>query len=568
MICFISWYGRYLAEKHDRLVWATETKARLLLSLTTDMIVKQVGSVGEIEPSKDFAEVFGPGDKHKLKISEICWSIEEVKRADEFFLQSLKDPTPQKISLTLRGAQNTKVDCNLIKVDDMVGIQITDTHVGEDPTFENLSEALDVPAEGAARNLAEGNNMLLELRMDDIFTRSRDSLESHEPLLDGLQAEAMSILSAQSKQSKVFSSISRVSLTTPQSVKSASVPVRTSLSNNGRGLQISLDWDTLTKAMVKKDLAANAWAELNIKYSELTFSMCLGQGGYGVVHSGSYRSCPVAIKTLSRYSGSSRTRAARSVELIRREVGILLGVHHPYVLLACGWADDPEGNICVVTELCGGGSAAQRIHVSKDMTRSAAVVISKQVACALDFLHYNGIEHRDIKPANVLLMTTSLAQPHSKLADFGMGRFASGVHTPNVGTTGYGAPEVNSTDYGTAADIYSFGLFFYEMITWQRPYSREQLVACYREMSLTSGTDASDDGAELQAEELFEALTYAKSKGYLPDMDLMDKTPTFKEVVLACCELNFVDRPSSSELCWHFENLKLDPDEDTGMLSV
>ena len=45
------------------------------------------------------------------------------------------------------------------------------------------------------------------------------------------------------------------------------------------------------------------------------------------------------------------------------------------------------------------------LHVSKDMTLSAAVVISKQVACALDFLHYNGIEHRDIKPANVPLQT-------------------------------------------------------------------------------------------------------------------------------------------------------------------
>ena len=63
----------------------------------------QVGSVGEIEPTKDFAEVFDHGDKRKLKISEVCWSIEEVKRADEFFLQCLEDQTPQKISLTLRG---------------------------------------------------------------------------------------------------------------------------------------------------------------------------------------------------------------------------------------------------------------------------------------------------------------------------------------------------------------------------------------------------------------------------------------------------------------------------------
>jgi serine/threonine protein kinase len=90
-----------------------------------------------------------------------------------------------------------------------------------------------------------------------------------------------------------------------------------------------------------------------------------------------------------------------------------------------------------------------------------------QLVEALDYAHQQGILHRDIKPAN--LMLTSEPQ-RLKVMDFGIARVVSGTHTTQhtamMGSMYYAAPELLRGQAATpSADIYSFGVLVYEMLT-------------------------------------------------------------------------------------------------------
>ncbi|KAG2444372.1 hypothetical protein HXX76_001128 [Chlamydomonas incerta] len=103
--------------------------------------------------------------------------------------------------------------------------------------------------------------------------------------------------------------------------------------------------------------------------------------------------------------------------------------------------------------------------------------IALQVARALAYLHPT-VLHRDLKPANVLLSHADSEQPLVKLADFGLSRLKNSVvltDYPEVGTVPYMAPEAfdvtHTTGLSDRADIYSFGVILWEMLTGLRPWA-------------------------------------------------------------------------------------------------
>ncbi|XP_055298587.1 eIF-2-alpha kinase GCN2-like [Sitodiplosis mosellana] len=108
--------------------------------------------------------------------------------------------------------------------------------------------------------------------------------------------------------------------------------------------------------------------------------------------------------------------------------------------------------------------------------------IFSQICLGLHHLHKNGIIHRDLKPENILLdsklqvkitdfgsaTTTALAlqqQPGAYWVNSSAETRSS--QTGAVGTTFYPAPELSNSAwksvYGPKADIYSFGIIFFEM---------------------------------------------------------------------------------------------------------
>ncbi|KAG5189061.1 kinase-like domain-containing protein, partial [Tribonema minus] len=113
--------------------------------------------------------------------------------------------------------------------------------------------------------------------------------------------------------------------------------------------------------------------------------------------------------------------------------------------------------------------------------------VAEDIAAALAYMHnhrqYTGVPvriiHRDIKPGNVMFDKRGTA----KLVDFSMAGVLEFGHderpsmnetfdlTGDIGNCRFMAPEVARKEhYNEKADIYSFGLLLWEMITLQQPY--------------------------------------------------------------------------------------------------
>ncbi|XP_044475346.1 serine/threonine-protein kinase STY8-like isoform X2 [Mangifera indica] len=92
------------------------------------------------------------------------------------------------------------------------------------------------------------------------------------------------------------------------------------------------------------------------------------------------------------------------------------------------------------------------------------------VVTGMDYLHQKNIIHRDLKTANLLMDSQKVV----KVADFGVARFQSqgGVMTAETGTYRWMAPEViNHQQYDQKADIFSFAIVLWELVTAKVPYA-------------------------------------------------------------------------------------------------
>jgi hypothetical protein len=161
----------------------------------------------------------------------------------------------------------------------------------------------------------------------------------------------------------------------------------------------------------------------------------------------------------------------RFTDRFEREARAIAALNHPNI---CTLFD--IGPNYLVMELVEGSTLARRIGGAPIPT-GEALAIAKQVAGALEAAHDKGIVHRDLKPANIKVKPDGTV----KVLDFGLAK-AVDQHAGNVnqsttregtilGTAAYMAPEqAQGRPAGKQADIWSFGVTMYEMVTGRRPF--------------------------------------------------------------------------------------------------
>jgi hypothetical protein len=119
----------------------------------------------------------------------------------------------------------------------------------------------------------------------------------------------------------------------------------------------------------------------------------------------------------------------------------------------------------------------QREKVKKRMSAQHIKFYALEVAKGIHYLHslQPPILHRDIKSSNVLVALDEHGNPKKvKLCDFGVSKMLAGtlVARTIVGTPGWIAPEVeksNQNGYTEKADVWSYGMFLFELLTLERP---------------------------------------------------------------------------------------------------
>ena len=112
---------------------------------------------------------------------------------------------------------------------------------------------------------------------------------------------------------------------------------------------------------------------------------------------------------------------------------------------------------------------------SKRQADKQTARVIRKIALAMAEAHDQNVIHRDLKPANIMIDTKN----EPVVMDFGLARRAAEgeerlTHTGTViGTPAYMSPEQvdgDNENVGPAADIYSLGVIFYELLTGELPF--------------------------------------------------------------------------------------------------
>ncbi|KAL7442385.1 hypothetical protein ACHAXM_008382 [Skeletonema potamos] len=273
---------------------------------------------------------------------------------------------------------------------------------------------------------------------------------------------------------------------------------------------------------IRKDLTISSHSSLSlsskITFSELKLEDVIGGGGFGQVWKAKWKGTPVAVKVLTGTAQAEKIPKAVLEEFIA-EINMVSGMRHPNICLFMGACLDAP-NRAIVTELCENGSLwdalrlplASPYKVADGVTRNAWPLelyeqiqspprssgdgkhpivpkgvwpwylvkrVASGTARGMCYLHSGNppVLHRDLKSANILLDESYTA----KLADFGLSRLKavrSGM-TGNCGTVQWMAPEVLcSEDYAEPADVFSFGIILWEMLTQECPYEGMTPIQC------------------------------------------------------------------------------------------
>ncbi|MFN8372275.1 MAG: serine/threonine-protein kinase [Anaerolineae bacterium] len=196
----------------------------------------------------------------------------------------------------------------------------------------------------------------------------------------------------------------------------------------------------------------------------------IGDGGMGTVYKGldTRTKQPVAIKHLKPEVIALEPEI---VERFRREGQALRQLNHPNIVKVLAMTKEGK-SYYLILEYVSGGSLANLLRTQQILPLERILSIALELSDALARAHHLKIIHRDLKPGNVLLANDGTP----RLTDFGIAHLGdrsrlTGTQTV-MGTLGYLSPEaLDGKPLDPRADIWSFGVILYEMLTGKLPFN-------------------------------------------------------------------------------------------------
>jgi serine/threonine-protein kinase len=205
----------------------------------------------------------------------------------------------------------------------------------------------------------------------------------------------------------------------------------------------------------------------------------LGVGGMGEVykvlhtHLNSIRVIKLMRSNISADPGAH--------ERFLREARLATKIQHPNVAALFDFSTLEDDSHYMVWEYIEGINLHELIAERGTLSPRYAARLAVQALLGLDAVHRSGIVHRDVSPENIMITRDDEGQERVKIIDLGIAKSSGGNDDEKtktgmfVGKWKYCSPEhLGMLSAGeridARADLYSFGIVMYEMLTGVPPF--------------------------------------------------------------------------------------------------
>ena len=212
-----------------------------------------------------------------------------------------------------------------------------------------------------------------------------------------------------------------------------------------------------------------------------------------------------------------------------REARLATRIQHPNVAALYDFSTLPDGSRYMVWEYIEGINLHELIAQNGPLAPRYAARLAVQALMGLEAIHRAGIVHRDISPENLMLTRDDEAQERIKIIDLGIAKSSAAEDNKTktgifVGKWKYCSPEhLGMLPAGERidgrADLYSFGIVLYEMLTGVPPFLADtphaylMKHASERPRSIAEANPSAIAAPELEAL-IFRALEKDRNKRY------------------------------------------------------
>jgi serine/threonine protein kinase len=179
-----------------------------------------------------------------------------------------------------------------------------------------------------------------------------------------------------------------------------------------------------------------------------------------------------------------------------REARVLLELRHPNIVPVLGFG--VRGALpWLAMPLLEGKTLERHLRSRGRLAHVEVAQVATQIGSGLAHLHARGMVHRDLKASNIF----AARGPTFTLLDLGvvLDRSLAPLTRPGLrmGTPAYMAPEqVLAARVDARADIYSFGIVLYELLTGELPFNSEdvhEVLRMHRFAPVPSAAEVVDD---------------------------------------------------------------------------